>query len=84
MEQDVINLKNHTTQYKILKDEEIKQKALKMFSINEVYIWRASRGCAPSSPKNFAQDPRGGPNPSRPAGDKNQNRFLKVTDNSVF
>ncbi|KAI5484882.1 protein of unknown function, DUF4106 family, partial [Trichomonas vaginalis G3] len=31
MEQDVINLKNHTTQYKVLKDEEIKQKALKTY-----------------------------------------------------
>ncbi|KAI5501601.1 protein of unknown function, DUF4106 family, partial [Trichomonas vaginalis G3] len=37
MEQDVINLKNHTTQYKILKDEEIKQKALKTYMDSDEY-----------------------------------------------
>ncbi|KAI5508369.1 protein of unknown function, DUF4106 family, partial [Trichomonas vaginalis G3] len=37
MEQDVINLKNHTTQYKVLKDEEIKQKALKTYMDSDEY-----------------------------------------------
>ncbi|KAI5495627.1 protein of unknown function, DUF4106 family, partial [Trichomonas vaginalis G3] len=37
MEQDVINLKNHTTQYKVLKDEEIKQKALKTYMDSNEY-----------------------------------------------
>ncbi|KAI5521644.1 protein of unknown function, DUF4106 family, partial [Trichomonas vaginalis G3] len=37
MEQDVLNLKNHTTQYKVLKDEEIKQKALKTYMDSDEY-----------------------------------------------
>ncbi|KAI5483794.1 protein of unknown function, DUF4106 family, partial [Trichomonas vaginalis G3] len=37
MEQDVINLKNHTTRYKVLKDEEIKQKALKTYMDSDEY-----------------------------------------------
>ncbi|KAI5530076.1 protein of unknown function, DUF4106 family [Trichomonas vaginalis G3] len=37
MEQDVINLKNHTTRYKVLKDEEIKQKALKTYVDSDEY-----------------------------------------------
>ncbi|EAX77466.1 hypothetical protein TVAG_586960, partial [Trichomonas vaginalis G3] len=37
MEQDVVNLKNHTTQYKVLKDEEIKQKALKTYMDSDEY-----------------------------------------------
>ncbi|EAX84665.1 hypothetical protein TVAG_169250 [Trichomonas vaginalis G3] len=37
MEQDVINLKNHTTQYKVLKDEEIKQKAMKTYMDSDEY-----------------------------------------------
>ncbi|KAI5548118.1 protein of unknown function, DUF4106 family, partial [Trichomonas vaginalis G3] len=37
MEQDVINLKSHTTQYKVLKDEEIKQKALKTYMDSDEY-----------------------------------------------
>ncbi|KAI5484193.1 protein of unknown function, DUF4106 family [Trichomonas vaginalis G3] len=37
MEQDVINLKNHTTQYKVLKDEEIKQKVMKTYMDSDEY-----------------------------------------------
>ncbi|KAI5530844.1 protein of unknown function, DUF4106 family, partial [Trichomonas vaginalis G3] len=37
MEQDVVNLKNHTTRYKVLKDEEIKQKALKTYMDSDEY-----------------------------------------------